>query len=183
MSDPILGKLGKLACVLAIAGLAGCSGYTSKLAGNIPRQGSVIPDSTVQISPSVAIPLETLVYWGAYVGAAYLILDPFAPNWEIEEAALPNHHVHLSLKMKRYYAGGGGEARVVFHRRAKELMQYGGFEGYEVVEYNEGMTSSVLGSQRVSQGVIRLSGAEPSPSQGNPAPARSTPASATNPRS
>ncbi|MDD5176109.1 MAG: hypothetical protein PHQ05_06795 [Sterolibacterium sp.] len=185
MSDLILRKFRKLAGVLAIVGLAGCTGFTSRVAGTVPRQGSVIPDSTVQVSRSVAIPLETMVYWGAYAGAAYLILDPFAPNWEIEEAALPNNLVHLSLKMKRYYAGGAGEARVVFHRRARDLVQYGGFEGYEVLEYTEGMASSVLGSQRVSQGVVRLTGvgAEPAPSQGNPPPARSIPASAINPRS
>jgi hypothetical protein len=45
---------------------------------------------------------------------------------------------------------------VVFHQRAKDLMRQGGYNGYQVVEYSEGMESSVLGSQRVSQGVIRL---------------------------
>ncbi|MFA7269806.1 MAG: hypothetical protein WC073_10720 [Sterolibacterium sp.] len=141
---------------MAIAVLAGCSGYTSRLAGTIPRQGGAIPDSNLKVSPSLSIPLEKIVFWGGYVGIAYLILDPLAPNWEIEEAQLPNNHIHLSLKMRRYYAGGAGEARVVFNRRAKELVQYGGFGGYEVLEYSEGMESSVLGSQRVSEGVIRL---------------------------
>ena len=35
-------------------------------------------------------------------------------------------------------------------------MRQGGYDGYQVVEYSEGLESSVLGSQRVSQGVIRL---------------------------
>lgn len=149
-------KIESLALILAIVGLAGCSGFTSRLSGNIPRQGTVVPNSTVQVSPSLAIPLEKIVFWGIYAGTAYLILDPLAPNWEIEEATLPNHHIHLALKMKRYYAGGAGEARMVFQRRAKELVQYGGFDSYEVLEYSEGMESSVLGSKRVSEGVIRL---------------------------
>ena len=183
MSEFSIQRLRYLVVALAISCCMGCSGYTSRLAGNIPRQGSAIPDSTLQVSPSVAIPLETMIYWGAYAGVAYLILDPFAPNWEIEEAALPNNHIYLSLKMKRYYAGGAGEARVVFHRRAKNLMHQGGFDGYEVMEYNEGLESSVLGSQRVSVGVIRLSGTEVPGSQGSPLPARITPASASNPRS
>jgi hypothetical protein len=59
--------------------------------------------------------------------------------------------------MKRVYAGGAGEARAVFNHRAKELMQAGDFNNYEVLEYTEGMESSVLGSQRVAQGVIQLS--------------------------
>jgi hypothetical protein len=46
---------------------------------------------------------------------------------------------------------------VVFHQRAKDLMRENGFEGYAVVEYTEGLDSSVLGSQRVAQGVIQLS--------------------------
>lgn len=168
-----------------VLGLAGCSGFTSRLAGDIPRQGSAIPDSNLKISPSLVIPLEKIVFWGAYVGIAYSILDPFAPNWEIEEAELPNHQFYLSMKMRRYYSGGSGEARAVFHRRAKELVQYGGFEAYEVLEYTEALESSVLGSQRVTQGVVRLTGAgvASEASQGSPPPARMTPASASNPRS
>ncbi len=176
-----------IAVILAIAGAAGCGGLSARLDGNIPRNFSVIPNTTLQVSPSLAIPLEKIVFWGIYAGTAYLILDPLAPNWEIEETPLPDHHIYLGLKMKRYYSGGAGEARAVFHRRAKDLVRYGGFHGYEVLEYNESLESSVLGSQRVSQGVIRLIGtgieAPLSQSQGSPPAARSTPASATNPRS
>jgi hypothetical protein len=145
---------------LLAGGLAGCAavdypGQTS-LSGALPAQGPVIPDTTLNLTNSVQIPLEKLVVWGLYAGAAYLILDPLAPNWDIEQAAFPDGHYHFSLKMKRFYAGGAGESRVVFHQRAKELMRQGGYDGYQVLEYSEGMESSVLGSQRVSQGVIRL---------------------------
>ncbi len=143
------------------AALAGCGtldGYPgpTSLSGNLPHQGPILPDATLNLSNSIQISLEKLVFWGAYAGAAYLILDPLAPNWEIEQAAFPDSHYHFSLKMKRYYAGGAGESRVVFHQRAKELMRQGGYAGYEVLEYTEGMESSVLGSQRVSRGVIHL---------------------------
>lgn len=171
--------------ILAMLCLAGCSGYASRLTGNIPRQGSLIPNSNLMLSPSVSFPLEKVVFWGAYAGTAYAVLDPLAPNWEIEEARFPNNQIHLSLKMRRYYAGGAGEARVAFHRRARELVQFGGFEGYEVLEYNEGLESSVMGSQRVTEGVVRLTGVglEDASVQGSPPPARMTPASASNPRS
>lgn len=118
--------------------------------------GPLIPDSVIQIGPSVSYPLEKLVYWGLYIGAAWLIVDPLAPNWAIEEARFPGHHVRMNLAMKRYYAGGAGEARVIFHRRAKDLMRAGGYASYEVVEYSEGMESSVLGSQRTAEGVVRF---------------------------
>jgi hypothetical protein len=58
--------------------------------------------------------------------------------------------------MKRYYAGGAGEAQSIFQRRAKELMRLNGFDGYSVVEYQEGLDSSVIGSQRTAEGVILL---------------------------
>jgi hypothetical protein len=86
------------------------------------------------------------------------VLDPLAPNWDIEEAPLGDHHIHFSLRMKRYYAGGAGEAQSHFHRRAKELMRLNGFSGYRVVEYQESLESSVLGSQRTATGVVVLTG-------------------------
>jgi hypothetical protein len=118
--------------------------------------GPLIPDTAISLGPSVSYPLEKLVYWGAWVGAAWLILDPLAPNWEIQAARFPENHMHFSLTMKRFYAVGAGEARVVLHRRAKEIMRASGFTGYEVVEYAEGMESSMLGSQRTAEGVVRF---------------------------
>lgn len=168
--------------ILVSAMLGGCSGFTST--GNLPRAGYLVPDKTLNLTPSFSIPLEKLVFWGAYAGAAYMILDPLSPNWEIEEAPFPDNHIHLALRMKRYYAGGAGEARVVFNRRAKELMQYGGFDAYEVIEYSEGMESSVLGSQRVSEGVIRLTRKNGQGGQGSAAPpAPITPDKTRNPLS
>lgn len=138
-----------LAAMLS-CGLAGCA------SNGLTPMDPIIPDTTVNVSPSVKIALEKIVYWGMYAAVAYLVLDPLAPNWDIEEAAFPDSHYHFSLKMKRVYAGGAGESRAVFHQRAKELMRQGGYNGYKVLEYTEGMESSVLGSQRVSHGVIRL---------------------------
>lgn len=135
---------------LLSCGLAGCS---SK--GLVPNS-SIIPATTINLSKSVQIPLENIVVWGMYAGAAWLILDPLAPNWEIEQASFPDRYYHLSLKMKRVYTGGAGEARVVFHQRARDLMRQNGFDTYSVVEYTEGLDSSVLGSQRVAHGVIQL---------------------------
>jgi hypothetical protein len=135
---------------------AGCG--SSRLEGTFPGGGSLIPDASLALTPGTTIQLDKIVNWGLYAGVAYLVTDPLAPNWHIEEAGFPDDRVHLSLQMKRYYVGGAGEARTVFHRRAKELMRSGGFEGYDVLEYHEGIESSVLGSQRVATGVIRLTG-------------------------
>lgn len=127
----------------------------AKTAANVVG-GPLLPDATLQIGPTTSISLESLVYWGAAAAVAYYVLDPLAPNWEIQEARLSEEHVQLALKMKRYYAGGAGEARQVFHRRAQELARSGGFSRYEVIEYEESLDSSVLGGQRAARGVIRL---------------------------
>ena len=126
------------------------------LPSSIPYAGSLVPNTNLQLLPSFGISLEKLVYWGGAAAVAYLVLDPLAPNWQIEAAAFPGDHVHFAMHMKRYYSGGAGEARQVFHRRAKQIMREGGFDAYEILEYTESLDSSVLGSQRVAEGVIRL---------------------------
>ena len=123
-----------------------------------PNSTTYQPDDhlTKVIVEAATYPLEKTVYWATWVAIGYLVLDPFAPNREVVEARFPENHIHMQLSMKRYYAGGAGEARQIFHRRAKELMRAGGFTGYEVVEYSESLDSSVIGSQRKAEGVIRL---------------------------
>lgn len=144
--------------VLSVAAvIAGCGAVSAnRLAGNLPGTGTAIPATNLKLSPSVTIPLEKLVFWGTYASAAYLIVDPLAPNWEIEEAKFPEDRYHLSLQMKRVYSGGAGEARALFHRRAGELAAAGDYGGYQVIEYTEGLNSSVLGAQRIASGVIQL---------------------------
>lgn len=144
---------GRAACAvtLIVAMLTGCA--SSPTSSTSFSTDSGIAKFAVN---AVSYPLEKTVYWGAWTAAAYLILDPLSPNWEIQEARFPENHVHMQMTMKRFYAGGAGEARVTFHRRAKELMRAGGFGSYEVLEYSEGMESSVLGSQRTVEGVVRF---------------------------
>lgn len=79
--------------------LAGCGSLytTSSSSGS----NTLIPNGAVTLAPSTTISLEQLVYWGGVGAVAYLVLDPFSPNWEIEEARFPNNRYHLSLKMKR----------------------------------------------------------------------------------
>lgn len=137
--------------LLSAALLAGCA--------NSPNSDTYVPPAgsiTDRLVSTVMYPLDKTVYWATWAAVAYLVLDPLAPNWEIQEARFPENHLHMQLSMKRFYAGGAGEARQVFHRRAKEMMRAGGFGSYEVVEYSEGLDSSVIGSQRTAEGVVRF---------------------------
>jgi hypothetical protein len=79
-----------------------------------------------------------------------------APKWDVQQASFPDHCYRLTLTMDRIYAGGVGEARLVFNQRADELRRENGFDGYTVLEYTEGLHSSIMGSQRVARGMIQL---------------------------
>lgn len=165
--------------------LAGCNTFSvpTNAAGTFPKGGALVPATTLALTPSYSITLEKLLYYGGVGAVAYYVVDPLAPNWEIEEAHFPEDKVMLSMKMKRYYVGGSGEARASFQRRARELTRAGGYERFDILEYSEGMDSNAMGSQRTAEGVIALVRKPGHVPQPESAPARSTPSSAENPRS
>lgn len=92
--------------------------------------------------------------------AVYLIYDPLAPNWEIEESRLAEDSYRLSMKMKRFHTGGSGEAMQVLRRRAEQLQREHGFAAYQIATYSEGIDSQTLGARRVAEGTIRMVRAE-----------------------
>lgn len=95
---------------------------------------------------------------GAVLGAGVLILvyDPLAPNWSIEERALNELAYHFSLRAKSFRVGGDGEAMQVFKRRAQQLVVEGGFTGYKILDYSEGISSSTPLTNRYAEGTIEL---------------------------
>lgn len=113
---------------------------------------TLIPNQSLQISRAVALSAENAVL----IAALYWAVDPLAPNWQFEQAALGTDRVRISLRKKRFSNGGDGEAAQVFSRRAEQLAREGGFTGFTVMEYTEGIESSYPLAQRVSQGVIQL---------------------------
>jgi hypothetical protein len=93
----------------------------------------------------------------AVVAAAiYVVYDPLAPNWEIEESRLNDNTYRLSMKMKRFHTGGSGESIQLLKRRANQLQYEQGFSGYQILEYSEGIDSQTIGARRMAEGVIRL---------------------------
>ncbi|WP_139379396.1 hypothetical protein [Zoogloea sp. LCSB751] len=93
----------------------------------------------------------------------YVVSDPFAPNWSIEEARQGDDRYLLALRLKAIHSGGDGEARQVFKRRAAQLAGQPGFASYEVISWQEGLESTRPFAQRVAFGELRLVRAEPSP--------------------
>ncbi len=90
------------------------------------------------------------------IGAIYLVYDPLAPNWEIEESRLNDDTYRFSLKMKRYHTGGAGESIQILKRRASKIQYEQGFSGYQILEYTEGIESQTIGARRMAEGTIKL---------------------------
>ncbi|MBK8336499.1 MAG: hypothetical protein IPL03_07855 [Sterolibacteriaceae bacterium] len=133
---------------------AGCSG----ISGEYPRSTPVIPAASLRVSEGYVVSLEKIVTYAGIAVAVYLVLDPLAPNWQIEQTSLADDTYLFSLRMKRFHTGGDGEARQVFNRRARELARSSGYSGYEVTRFEEAIDSAMLGTQRTVDAAIRLTG-------------------------
>ena len=119
---------------------------------NVSSRGVIIPNETLNISRSLALPLESIAA-GAIL---FIIIDPLAPNWQIEQAQLGATRFLVSLKKKRFTTGGDGEAGQIFNRRAAQIARDNGAGDYRVVEFTEGIESAVPFAQRVAQGVVEI---------------------------
>src|SRR5574343_850148 len=104
-------KLSAFAIAVCLV-LTGCS---SAGGGGAP----LIPNKAIQLTATTSVSLGSLVAAAAIGTAAYMVYDPLAPNWEIEESRLNEETYRLSLKMKRFHTGGAGESLQVFKRRAE----------------------------------------------------------------
>ena len=146
-----------LAFSTAAALLAGCA-----TGGEGPR----LSERAVELSAPVA--LAAGVVWMAseleyldpeyLAGAlvAYAIYDPLAPTWRIDVSRAGEDRVRMDLRMKALASGGEGEARQVFLRNARQVVEAGGFAGFDVVRYEEGIESTRPFARRFASGEIRL---------------------------
>ncbi len=87
---------------------------------------------------------------------AYAFYDPFAPTWRVELRDLGHDRVAMDLRMRSMITGGEGESRQVFLRNARRLVQEGGYAGFDLLRYEEGMEATRPFATRVANGEIRL---------------------------
>ncbi len=143
-----------LACAAALA-FAACSSTNSD--GSIKQAHPLFGTKSLQLTSAYALRPEAMV-----IGAVLLIVvDPLAPNWKIEQSEPSPGEFHLALKMKRFTneGGGDGEARLVFQRRASALAREHGADprqGYTIMEFSEGIESTLPFAQRVAHGVVKI---------------------------
>lgn len=120
-----------LICIALVPILAGCS---PELPGAISN-------------PSPRIPFVAALGAGAY----FLYKD----NWTLEEIQAGDDKFRITLKKNMLRHDGDSEAGMLFKRRAGEIADELGYDGYRIMEYNEGIESAALGPQRVAYGVIQ----------------------------
>lgn len=87
---------------------------------------------------------------------AYAFYDPLAPNWRVDMKRNGDERVVMDLKMRTLVTGGEGEARQVFLRTARRMVEEGGYASFDVLRYEEGMEATRPFARRVAQGEIRL---------------------------
>jgi len=134
------------------------------------------PDPTLTVEPVKGIALAGAVGYAAdhYTGpaanlglaaaaavAAYVIYDPLAPNWTIEERVVATDTYLLSMRAKSFRVGGDGESGLILRRRALQLQRQLGFLGYRILDYSEGIESSTPFTHRFAEGMFRLVRADP----------------------
>lgn len=140
------------AAALLIAATLAISGCSSTGSSGSP----LIPNKAIQLTAKTSVSLSTLATAAVIAAAIYVVYDPLAPNWEIEESRLNDNTYRMSLKMKRYHTGGAGESIQILKRRASQLQYEQGFGSYQILEYTEGIDSQTIGARRVAEGVVKL---------------------------
>lgn len=156
-----------LSLLVALAALTGCGtvgkAVNDTLGGQHPGTGPVVPDGVIQLTPHNAYSLETLVVGAAAIGLIYVVYDPLAPNWKIEEKALKADTYYLSMQAKSFRTGGDGESMMILKRRAMKLQRENGYTSYRILDYSEGVESSTPFTHRFSEGTIQLVRADVTP--------------------
>lgn len=87
---------------------------------------------------------------------AYAIYDPLAPTWRIDVSRAGEDRLRMDLRMKALATGGEGEARQVLLRNARQVAEAGGFAGFDLIRYEEGIEFTRPFARRFARGEIRL---------------------------
>ena len=143
----------RLVCLgLGLACLAGCA---STAGGDDPFAEADALQDVAALGLANRVLAPKAGDWVTF-GLAYLIYDPLAPNWEIQETRVSEDVFHMQLRMKRYHQGGEGESLLVLKRRAAQLQRQLGYSGYRILEYSEGIDSRAMGARRFGEGSVQL---------------------------
>lgn len=169
---------------LILAGCAGTNdgsaSFASRYVGSVGAEnadGSIQKQPSLRVQPNTDVSAETLVGAGSVAlfghpvnavglpgkvfsplnaAVLYLVYDPLAPNWTVQERQVEQDTFHLEMRAKSFRTGGDGEAYQILKRRAALLQREQGFSAYKVLSYSEGIESSTPLTHRVAEGTYQL---------------------------
>jgi hypothetical protein len=121
----------------------------------------IIPDETVYLTTNISFSYAELAGAAIVIGAAYLIVDPLAPNWEVTQTKLADNRWRIGMRKKNFTTGGDGEAAELLRRHGEQLAESQGYRNYRVLSWTEGVQSDVPFAHRWGRGEVEL--VEPMP--------------------
>ncbi len=160
-----------LLTTILVVSLTACATATNSVNSGaewLRAQPALKPTSGIEVSAETAVvagalsfmPTVTVfkqsVFSSGEGALLYIIYDPLAPNWSIEEKLLNEETYYLSMRAKSFRTGGDGESMQILKRRARQLQYEKGYAGYRILDYSEGIESSTPLTHRVSEGTIQL---------------------------
>ena len=116
----------------------------------------ILPDQSVPITSMISVSAAEAVTWGLAGYAAFRIIDPLAPNWEIMEQKMGDNRWRVILRRKRFATGGDGEPLELFRRQAEEIVAREKALGYEITAFTQGIDSETTLARRWARGSIDL---------------------------
>ena len=116
----------------------------------------IIPDKSVELTATQSYAYADVLAVAAVAAAAWVIVDPLAPNWEVAEGRVSDNRWRIALRKKNFTTGGDGEAVELLHRHAAQLAEKQGYRSYRVLTWTEGVQSDVPFAHRWARGEIEL---------------------------
>lgn len=138
---------------LAALAIAGCGSVPTPSLGEGPStQWLLAPAAAITVLESGYTTNPQI----AGMVAAWALLDPLAPNWQIQATRLDERNVRFRLQHKLLHTGGEGEARQVLRRNAERITEQEGFSEYEIVRLEESIDSTRPFARRTMVADVRL---------------------------
>jgi len=116
----------------------------------------VVPTGTLNVTQTMTFTYAEVLGAAVIAVAAWYVIDPLAPNWQIKDSKLDDAHYRIDLRMKPVTTGGVGEAEDLFHRQAEAIATRTKSPGYLVLSWNEGVESQFPIARRWGRGVIQV---------------------------
>lgn len=147
--------------------LAACAGASLGHGSATLTESHEVGAQPLAAEPGLGALLERLAAWQEDRRSdkqdTYRLDDPSAPLWSISARIAAADTVAFRLTRLHLASGGEGEARRIFLRVASQIADRGGYAGFDVLHYEEGIESMWPFAQRSASGAIRLVGSRQFP--------------------